>query len=154
MCMILFEFIGLDQYLVGNLSKSLTKPLANILETSPDDIDFYAPNAQIYHDGVEQTSWHGLIRVSLPERFHPFEEKVAKVLIHEVKEVMVNIRIEFHYYEEHHVYEHRNEEYPLFMKDNVKVEVDEEKMLDSEEEDDELYEGNIFKEILGEDYEK
>ena len=81
--MILIEFIGLDQYLVGDLSKILTRPLANVFETSPDEINFYAPNAQIYHEGIEQTSWYSVVRVFLPEKYHPFEEQAAKILIEE-----------------------------------------------------------------------
>lgn len=146
--MILIEFIGLDQYLVGDLSKILTKPLANVFETSPDEINFYAPNAQIYHEGIEQTSWYSVVRVFLPEKYHPFEEQAAKILIEEVKHLIINIRIEFHYFNEHHTYFHRNEEFPLFMKDNIQVEIEDEAMLEEENDDDEIYEGNVFDGVL------
>ena len=131
---------GLDQYTVGHYSKNHTKNLANLLEVKEDNLSFVASDAYVFHDGVEQTSWNTIVKVSAPEACEANEAKVAKYLLETLKEFSIHLQIEFSYFHKHHYYEHVNKEYPRFIKDDNLVNVEDEEY----EEGDELYEGNIF----------
>ena len=138
--MVTISIYGLDQYTVGHYSKYHTKNLANLLEVGEDDLSFYAPDAYVFHNGVEQTSWNAIVKVNAPEACEANEEKVAKYLLETLKEFSINLQVEFYYYHKHHHYEHINKEYPRFIKEDNIVNVEDEEY----NEDDELYEGNIF----------
>lgn len=136
--MITITVYGLDQYTVGHYSREHTENLAQLFETSEDNISFYSPNAYIFHKGVEQTSWNAIIKVNAPEKYEVLEEKVSKYLIETFKEFSINLTVEFYYYHSHHRYEYLNNQYPHFIDDDNLVNVEE------SDEDEELYEGNIF----------
>ena len=138
--MVTISIYGLDQYTVGHYSKDHTKNLANLLEVKEDDVSFYAPDAYVFHNGVEQTSWNAIVKVNAPEQCEANEEKVAHYLLETLKEFSVHLQVEFFYYHSHHHYEHINKEYPRFIKEDNVVNVEDEQY----EEGDELYEGNIF----------
>ena len=138
--MITISVYGLDHFTVGHYSKDHTANLANLFEVSEDDISFYAPEAYIFHDGVDQTSWSAIVKVNAPEACEANEAKVAKYLLETLKEFSINLQVEFYYYHKHHRYEHINKEYPRFIKEDNLVNVEDEEY----EEGDELFEGNIF----------
>ena len=137
--MITISVYGLDQYTVGHYSKEHTANLAQLFETSEDNIIFYAPDCYVFHNGVEQTSWNTIVKVNAPEKFEQLEGKISKYLLETLKEFSINLFVEFYYYHSHHRYQHLNTEYPRFIKEDNLVNVDEEY-----DEDDELYEGNVF----------
>lgn len=138
--MITISVLGLDQYVVGHYSKEHTENLAQLYETGEENINFYSPNAFVFHKGVEQTSWNIIIRVHAPEEYEHLEEKVNKYLTETFKEVSINLIIEFFYYHKHHHHEYLNTQYPRFIKDDNVVNVESDELEDGEE----LYEGNVF----------
>ncbi len=155
--MITISVIGLDQFVVGELSKQLTPNLAKIYETSEDEINFVAPNNMYFHNGVDQTSWNTLLKVNAPERCALVEEEAANILVAGISEVAINIAIEFSYYHEEHRYEKLNSDYPQFLETSIhdlEVSYDDEDDDDDDEddweelddEDEEIYDGDIFKE--------
>ena len=135
--MITITIYGLDQFTVGHYSREHTANLAQLFETKEENISFYSPNAYVFHNGVEQTSWNAIVKVNAPEKFEVLEEKVAKYLMETLKEFSINLSVEFYYYHSHHRYEHINKEYPRFITDDNLVNVE-------ESDEDELYEGNVF----------
>ncbi|MCQ2801372.1 MAG: hypothetical protein MJ222_01790 [Bacilli bacterium] len=135
--MITITIYGLDQFTVGHYSREHTANLAQLFETKGENISFYSPNAYVFHNGVEQTSWNAIVKVNAPEKFEVLEEKVAKYLMETLKEFSINLSVEFYYYHSHHRYEHINKEYPRFITDDNLVNVE-------ESDEDELYEGNVF----------
>ena len=46
---------GLDQFVVGDISRELTSSLAKLYEVEEDEINFVAPHDMVFHKGVEQT---------------------------------------------------------------------------------------------------
>jgi hypothetical protein len=122
--MITICILGLDQYVVGHYSKDQTKNLANLLETSEDDVNFYAPESMVFHAGVEQTSWNTIVVVKAPERYAVLEAKVADYLIKTLSEFTINLEVEFQYFEEGHHYEHINSSYPRFIAEENLVDVE------------------------------
>lgn len=138
--MITISILGLDQYTIGHYSKEHTANLASLYETNEDNINFYAPNCYIFHDGVEQTSWNTIVRIHAPEEYEKLEEKVNKYLVETLKEFSINLQLEFFYYHGHHHHEYINSSYPRYIKEDNVVNVEEEELGEGEE----LYEGNIF----------
>ena len=135
--MITISIYGLDQYTVGHYSKDHTKNIANLFEVDEEQICFYAPDAYVFHKGVEQTSWNTIVKINAPEYVEVNEGKVAKYIEETLKEFTINLFIEFYYYKKSRRYEHINKEYPRFIKEDNLVNVE-------EDESDELFEGNIF----------
>ena len=145
--MIIIEFQGLDQFVVGHYSKAHSENLANLFEVDEDELNFYAPNSMFFHKGVEQTSWHSLIIVRAPHKYEAIEDKVAKYLLDTVGDFSINFEVLFQYYDEEHLYKKTNDAYPLYMdSNNIHEEIDEEYHLGDDpihdmedEEDDEEY---------------
>lgn len=122
--MITISFLGLDQFVVGHYSKDHTKALASLFETSEDDINFYAPNSMVFHNGAEQTSWNLIVVVKAPIKFKPFEKNVAKYLLDTLSLFSINIELEFEYYDSSSRYEKINKDYPRYIKEENIKEVD------------------------------
>lgn len=138
--MVTISIYGLDQYTVGHYSKVHTKNIANLFEIDKEEVCFYAPDAYVFHEGVEQTSWNTIVKINAPEALEPNETKVAKYIQETLKEFTIHLFIEFYYYKKTRRYELVNKEYPRFIKEDNLANVEEEDY----EEGDELYEGNIF----------
>ena len=138
--MVTISIYGLDQYTVGHYSKDHTKNIANLFEISEEQICFYAPDAYVFHKGVEQTSWNTIVKINAPEFLEVNEEKVAKYIQNTLSEFTIHLFIEFYYFKKSHRYERINKEYPRFIKEDNLVNAEEEEYSEG----DELYEGNIF----------
>ncbi len=132
--MITIQILGLDQYVVGHYSKDNTANIANLLETSEEEINFYSPyESLLFHAGVEQTSWNTLVYVKLPRKYEMFEHELADYLIETLKDFTINIEINFEYIAEGKTYEHINTDYPRFLtEENVRAEVQEDEHHDHE----------------------
>lgn len=151
--MITLTIYGLDQYIVGRLSKDMTHNLADLYEVSEDDINFIAPANMVFHNGVEQTSWNALIRVNAPKKVMVLQEDAAHLIMEMVQGPTINVAVEFYYYSEDNRYEKINEDYPRFITDDNLVDVedyDEETQYIEGDGKDEVFTGDIFKDFNGE----
>ena len=149
--MITLTFYGLDQFVVGRLSKEMTHNLAELYEVSEDDINFVAPNDMVFHKGVEQTSWNTIVRVHLPKKVMVLQDEAAQLIMAMVQGPTINVAVEFYYYSEDNRYEKINEDYPRFITDENLVDVEEEEETQYIEGDgkDEVFTGDIFKDFNG-----
>lgn len=145
--MITVSILGLDQYVVGHYSGEVSQRLAKLYETSNDDIMFYAPDSFLFHDGVEQTSWNVLVRVSAPLKFKRLQDVVAKFIIGTLESVAIHIAVEFTYFKDEDHYEKINREYPRFITDENLVYADKTIEEMEDEEEPEIYEGNVFADL-------
>ena len=161
--MITIQVLGLDQFVVGHYSKEHTANIAQLLEVPEEEVNFYAPNAMMFHSGVEQTSWSTLVNVLLPHRFEALEKPLADYIMRTLCEFSIHVTVTFTYYHDHSEYNYVNPQYPRYLKgENIKEadisveygmphdedECDEDECEchhshDSEEEDD-IYLGNAF----------
>ena len=145
--MITVTIYGLDQFVVGRLSREMTPNLAKLYELSEDEIIFVAPENMIFHKGVEQTSWNIIIHVHAPKRAALVEEQVAKFILETIGDVAINKVIEFYYYSEDNRYTKLNEAYPRFIAADNLVDIEEENYEDMEEGEDDIFTGDIFKDF-------
>ena len=144
--MITVIIYGLDQFVVGRLSREMTPNLAKLYETSEDEILFVAPENMVFHKGVEQTSWNIIIHVNAPMRTRIVEKQVATFILESIGDVAINKVVEFYYYSEDNRYSKLNESYPRFIAADNLVDVAEEDYEDMEEGEgeDEIFTGDIF----------
>ena len=157
--MITIQVFGLDQFVVGRYSRDNTGALAQLFQCTEDDVSFYAPNAMMFHNGVEQTSWDVLIVVLAPNRFASHEDEVADYIGKTLANFALNIDVIFRYFDEENRHSYRNTQYPRFItrdeirdqgatlrfgdlpEDEEYEESDEESSAEGEEE---VYLGNAF----------
>ena len=147
--MITIVIYGLDQFVVGRLSREMTPNLAKIYELSEDEILFIAPNDMVFHKGVEQTSWNIIIHVHAPKRAALIQDQVAKLILESIGDVAINKILEFYYYDEDNRYSKLNEAYPRFISEDNLVNLANEEYEDMEEGDgdDEIFTGDIFQDF-------
>lgn len=159
--MITISIIGVDPYLVRQISKVMTSKIASLYEVSKDEINFYAPECLYIHDGVEQNTWNVLVKVNAPLKVKVLESDAVKLIREFMKDACINLAVEFYYYSQDNRYEFIDNSQPRFMTEENSFEmVDEEEYDDEEEceetsEDEEPYLGDIFadfnKQVNGED---
>ncbi len=144
--MITITFYGLDQFVVGNLSRELTPLVAKLYEVDEDEVIFVASNAMVFHKGTEQTSWNILIHVNAPKKVMVLQEQMSQLMLHGIGEVAIHVTVEFYYYSPADRYQRINPDYPRFIADENLVGVDDEYPEDIEEgeDDDQIYTGDIF----------
>lgn len=144
--MITITIYGLDQFVVGNLSRELTPLVAKLYEVSEDDVIFLAPQTMVFHKGTEQTSWNILIHVNAPKKVSVLQDQMAELMLHGIGDVAINVAVEFYYYSQDDRYEKINESYPRWLSDENLVSIDDEYPEDLEEgeEEDQIYTGDIF----------
>ena len=144
--MITIVIYGLDQFVVGRLSREMTPNIAKLYELSEDEVIFVAPENMVFHKGVEQTSWNVIIHVHAPKRAALVQDQVAKLILESIGDVAINKILEFYYYSEDNRYSKLNESYPRFIAADNLVDVaneDYEEMEEGEGED-EIFTGDIF----------
>ena len=145
--MITVTIYGLDQFVVGRLSREMTPNLAKLYELNEDEIIFVAPQNMVFHKGVEQTSWNIIIHVHAPKKVSVLQDQVAKLILESIGDVAINKILEFYYYSEDNRYSKLNDSYPRFIASDNLVDIEEEDYedMDEGEGEDEIFTGDIFK---------
>lgn len=148
--MITLTLYGLDQFVVGRLSREMTSALADIYECDKDEILFVAPEAMVFHNGVEQTSWNAIVRVDAPKKLAVLQEDVARVIMQLVKGPTIHVQVVFNYFSQDNFYESINDDYPRYIEEKNIVEVDYDDSdvnIEEGEGDDQIFTGDIFKDF-------
>ena len=146
---------GLDQFVVGDVSRDLTPLVAKLYEVEEDEVNFVAPNDMVFHNGVEQTSWRVIIEVRAPEEFDKFQNQAKDLLMHFISGVAVHVEVTFIYYGYHDHFVKYNPEYPRYLteEDRQEDETYSEEMEEGEE-DDQIYTGDMFAGLGDDDFKK
>jgi len=148
--MITLTLYGLDQFVVGRLSREMTSALADIYECDKEEILFVAPEAMVFHNGVEQTSWNAIVRVDAPKKVAVLQDDVARVIMQMVKGPTIHVQVVFNYFSQDNFYESINDDYPRYIEEKNIVEVDYDDSdvnIEEGEGDDQIFTGDIFKDF-------
>ena len=113
--MITIQILGLDQFVVGHYSSDHTGSLAAAYGVEENEINFYAPNSMVFHNGAEQTSWHTLVIVRAPRSLEKYEDAVADYIIRTLCEFSVHLDVQFDYYDESKRHTAFNPAYPRYI---------------------------------------
>lgn len=144
--MITVKFYGLDQFVVGRLSRELTPSLAKLYEVDEDDINFVGSSSMVFHNGVEQTSWNIYIEILAPLKVKVLQDEVASFVLSSIGDLAINKHLTFVYYSEDDRYKLLNKDYPRYIASDNLVDVDDEyeDELDEGDGPDQIYTGDIF----------
>ena len=147
--MITIIVYGLDQFVVGDLSRDMTPSLAKLYEVDENEIVFIATQNMVFHSGTEQTAWNVLIHVHAPLKVSVLQDQVASFLLESIGNVGIHKVVEFYYYSQDNRFEKIDDTYPRYMADDNIVDIDAEYNEDIEEgeEDDQIFTGDIFEGI-------
>ncbi|NLV29365.1 MAG: hypothetical protein GXY57_04350 [Erysipelotrichaceae bacterium] len=149
--MITLIFYGLDQFVVGHLSRELTPLIAKLYEVEEDEVNFIAPSSMTFHKGTEQTSWNLLIHVHAPMKVSVIQDKMADLLLNGIGEVAIHKAVEFYYYSQDNRVEKINKNYPRFIAEENLVlaedEHDHDEELEEGEGNDQIFTGDAFKDF-------
>jgi len=152
--MIIVSIFGMDYYEAISKTKKLHKPLLEAYGIKDEELEFFAPESFIIHNGFEQTSFRLNIRVEAPLQYQDKEKEVKEILLEGLKDVAIHFRILFTYFDPAHEYLSLDDTYPLYMNDSntVKAETEEEadekeEEQNREEEQEEPYMGDIISEF-------
>ena len=143
--MIFIKILGLDEYITGRLSKQAGQAINKIIGNEDEEVFFYAPRSYIFHDGVEQTSWHAVTIINMPKDYAKYEEEIADYILEATKDYVLNMALYFEYVEGK-VYTRASSDFPRFIGEQNLFNDDdyfEEDDL-SEVDENTLYLGNIF----------
>ena len=145
--MITITIYGLDQFVVGQISRDLTPLVAKLYEVSEDDVIFIASEAMVFHKGTEQTSWNILIDVHAPKKVSVLQDQMAQLMMHGIGEVAIHVTVEFRYYSQDDRYQKINDNYPRFLSEENLVDVEGDEYPEDIEEgegEDQIFTGDIF----------
>lgn len=137
---------GLDQFVVGDISRELGSPLAKVFEINEDDLNFVAPNTMVFHNGAEQTSWHVIVEVKAPEECMKVEKTAAEVITKFIQQFAVHVEVTFIYFLKKSNYLELNKEYEKYLEEDEAAMLDEEysEEINEGEGEDEIYTDDIF----------
>ena len=149
--MITITIYGLDQFVVGRLSRELTPLVAKLYEVDEDEVNFIGPNAMVFHKGVEQTSWNILIEVSAPLKVAVLQEQMSDLMLNGIGDVAINKTIIFKYYSQDSRVQKLNGAYPRYISEENLVDIEEDEYEEREEGEgeDDIFTGDIFKDFTG-----
>lgn len=152
--MIIVSILGMDHYEAISRTRALHKKLVDIYEVADTEIEFFAPESFIIHDGFEQTSFRLNIQVEAPYDDADKEEEVKDIIFDTLKDLAIHMRVVFKYFEPEHEYIKIDPDYPEYMSDKntVKAENHDHDHFDDEEEEDdeEMYDEPYMGDIISE----
>ena len=129
---------GVDEFLGSHVDEVVSPQVAKILNVSSDEVVVTCLHSIIYHNGVDQTSYHMIVNVELEEKYRSEEEKLAEYILSVSKNFAVHCQVSFSY-SNGKVYSRIDEEYPLFVTNSNEVVIE-----DNEDESQEVYLGDMF----------
>lgn len=143
--MILFTVLGLDEYITGRFSKTISHEIQKIIKNDKEEVFFLAPHSYLFYEGVEQTSWHCLTIISLSSAYKKYESQIAEYFLEATVDYVMNMQIRFEYDDSKH-YVRNNNEFPRFIEeDNIMHDEDEEDDYDDADLDENtIFFGNAF----------
>lgn len=153
--MIIVSILGMDYYEAIEKTEGLHDKLAAAYHVEKNQLEFFAPQSFIIHDGIEQTSFRLNINIEAPYGTEDREEEVRDILFDHFKNTAIHMRVFFRYFDPEHEYLKIDEEYPEYMTPSNVVKAErahrhEEEVKDEEEfeeEYEEPYMGDIITEF-------
>jgi len=138
--MITISILGLDPFISEHYSADIHKKAAKLFGCSVEDIIVHAQESFLYHNGVDQTSWHTIIHVHAPSKYRSVAPQVAAYLLQALKGHIVHGAVEFYYFDESDRYESFDDTYPRYVTSANEVEP-----VVAASEEQQVYLGDAFK---------
>lgn len=151
--MVTVSILGMDYYEAISKTKLLHEKLVKAYNLEDDELEFFAPESFIIHNGFEQTSFRLNIQVEAPFDDEDKEEEVKNIIFDALKDVAVHLRVVFRYFEPEHEYLKIDDTYPKYMSESNTVKADNhdhEHEHEEENDDEEIYDEPYMGDIMSE----
>lgn len=152
--MIIVSILGMDYYEAIEKTEGLHTKLAEAYRIPDNQLEFFAPQSFIIHDGIEQTSFRLNIKIEAPVGTKDKEAEVRNILFDHFKNTAIHMRVLFTYFEPEHEYLKIDDEYPKYMTPSNVVRAErqhqEEEEESAQEEFEEQYEEPYMGDIITE----
>ncbi len=151
--MITVSILGMDYYEAISRTKALHKKLVEAYGIEDNELEFFAPNSFIIHDGFEQTSFRLNIKIEAPYEEQDKEEIIKDIVFDTLKDLAIHLRVVFSYFEPEHEYIKIDPDYPEYMSEKNTVKAEEhhhDDDLNEDEDDEELYDEPYMGDIISE----
>lgn len=147
--MIIVEILGMDYYEAIDKTALLHDKLIKAYDVKENDLEFFAPQSFIIHDGMEQTSFRLNIVVEAPEGYEDKEEEVKNILFDHFKDIAIHMRVLFRYFDPEHEYLKIDQDYPEYMTPSNTVKAERAHDEEEKEEEEENYEEEYAEPYMG-----
>lgn len=148
--MIIVSLLGTDPYEAISKTKVLHEGLCKVYGIKDEELEFFAPQSFIIHDGMEQTSYHLNVRVEAPYTEQDKEEEAVSFLKDAFKDMAVHLRILFTYFDPEHEHVLLDPDYPPYMSEKNVVKAEQHPEDEDEWTQEEEYEEPYMGDIIGE----
>jgi hypothetical protein len=138
--MITISILGLDVFVAEHISRDSQNAVAKLLGIKPEEIMFFSSESYLFYKGVEQTSWNALVHVNAPSSAEKFQKELANFLIQALRKHVLNVSIEFNYYQPKQRVDFIDSNYPRFITESNAVTP---KPINSDNEE-EIFQDDIF----------
>lgn len=129
---------GVDEFLGAHVEKALVPAVAKVLKIKEDEIFVTCLHSMIYHQGVDQTSFHMIVTFEMTRQYKKSELELVELVLNLSKNFSVHAHVNFNYLSQD-FYSRIDEKYPLFVTKSNEVNIEE-----NDEDEDEIYLGDIF----------
>lgn len=129
---------GVDEFLGSEVEKTIVPKVAKLLKINEDEIFVTCLHSMIYHQGVDQTSFHMIVTFEMTNEYQKYELELVKLILELSKNFSVHAHVNFTYFSKG-FYSRIDNNYPLFVTENNQVNIENES-----DEDDDIYLGDIF----------
>lgn len=152
--MIIVSILGMDYYEAIEKTEGLHTKLSEAYHIPDNQLEFFAPQSFIIHDGIEQTSFRLNIKIEAPIGTEDKEAEVRDILFDHFKNTAIHMRVLFTYFDPDREYLKIDDEYPEYMTPNNVVKAErqhqEEEEESAQEEFEEQYEEPYMGDIITE----
>lgn len=128
---------GVDEFLGSSVEKAFTPEIAKILNVSQDEVVLTCLHSMIYHNGVDQTSYHMIVTFEMDRKYEQFQQKLIDYVFSVSKNFSVHCHINFSYLSTE-TFSCIDSDYPLFVTESNEIVVEE------DESEEEIYLGDMF----------
>jgi len=134
------DFLGLDMYIVAELSKEIEQKIHKLLKLPLNDIIITGSETILYHGGIDQNSWHTIVKINILDTYKDKQNELAKAIYSVIKPHTIHVKMIFEYFKSEETVTYRSDDYPLFVTEDNHVELVTPEVNPKQE----IYHGNAF----------
>jgi hypothetical protein len=148
--MVIVTLSGMDIYEAIDETKRLHAPLIALYGLKENELEFYAPEGFIIHNGIEQTAFRLNITVEAPIDKKDKEADAVKILTTALKNVAIHFRVLFRYFDPANEHLVLDATYPEYMDESNTVKAESQKQFEEEQKNEKAFEEESEEPYMGE----
>lgn len=147
--MIIVSILGMDYYEAIEKTERLHDKLAQCYGVKKTELEFFAPQSFIIHDGIEQTTFRLNINIEAPEGYEDREREATEIIFEHFRNTAIHMRVRFNYFNPEHEYVKLDEEYPEYMTPSNMIKAEREEKYEEQDAYEKAFEENYEEPYMG-----